>query len=490
MSNLEVGRWILAAVLFLPAAIVIFLNYDNAFRLLPATRARVVPPGSRVSSIPLMGGVLGAAALAVCPAPALSGWWWMAFLIDFPGTFGVGHAGAETRNDAELAAEKEAEARAKEAARLAHEAYEARIPVMERALAGCLLGTAVGDALGLACEGLSPARREKLFPDAARYHLLPFGRGLCSDDTEHTVMLAQSLCNPDEHMEDEPQARILAASFAWRLRFWLLGLPAGIGMATLRAILKLWLFIPPRWSGVHSAGNGPAMRSAILGVVYGDRPARLRAMVHALTRITHTDPKAEQAAWTVAHAAHCAMQDGGRIAPELLLAACREEMDVRAAEWLGLVERVVASVRAGESTQSFAVALGLAKGVTGYSFHTVPVALHACLSHSADFRGAVLAVIECGGDTDTVAAIVGGIMGAGVGREGIPPAWLDKLVEWPRTVAWMQKLASQLARRAAGTNYYFTEPAPAAGAVKLLLRNVFFLAVVLGHGLRRLFPPY
>ncbi|HLV80345.1 MAG TPA: ADP-ribosylglycohydrolase family protein [Chthonomonadaceae bacterium] len=59
-------------------------------------------------------------------------------------------------------------------------------------VAGCLLGTAVGDAIGLSYEGLTPGRQRKLFPHVERYHLL-FGRGMVSDDTEHTCMVAQAL---------------------------------------------------------------------------------------------------------------------------------------------------------------------------------------------------------------------------------------------------------------------------------------------------------
>ena len=97
-----------------------------------------------------------------------------------------------------------------------------------------------------------------------------------------------------------------SANFAWRLRFWLLGLPAGIGFATLRSILKLWLGFPANKSGVFSAGNGPAMRAALIGVCHGNDPARMRALVRAATRITHTDPKAEFGAFAVATAAHLA----------------------------------------------------------------------------------------------------------------------------------------------------------------------------------------
>ena len=52
------------------------------------------------------------------------------------------------------------------------------------AYVGCLMGTAVGDALGLPYEGLSPRRGARMFPDLDRYHLLP-GYGMVSDDTEH-----------------------------------------------------------------------------------------------------------------------------------------------------------------------------------------------------------------------------------------------------------------------------------------------------------------
>lgn len=157
------------------------------------------------------------------------------------------------------------------------------------------------------------------------------------------------------------------------------------------------------------------------------------------------------------------------------------------AELAALIGRVAESVRAGQSTQDFAVSLGLAKGVTGYAFHTVPVALHAWLAHPADFRAAVIAAIRCGGDTDTVAAITGAIAGAGCGRQALPPEWLGHLAEWPRNVTWMDSLARALSESSVDR---IDHGQPATPLVKLLLRNLFFLAVVLVHGFRRLLPPY
>jgi len=161
--------------------------------------------------------------------------------------------------------------------------------------------------------------------------------------------------------------------------------------------------------------------------------------------------------------------------------------DERSGEMLQFVDRAVESVRRGETTVEFAASLGLGKGVSGYAHHSVPVALHAWLSHPRDFRSAVTAVIRCGGDTDTTGAIVGGIVGGAVGKDGIPGEWLSGLAEWPRSVTWMERLARECsAARIAGT----AERPPRLPVVPLLARNVLLIAVVLFHAFRRLLPPY
>src|SRR5689334_13508411 len=165
-------------------------------------------------------------------------------------------------------------------------------------ITGAILGTAVADALGLPREGLSRRRAQRLFGNAPLGHRFLFGRGMVSDDTEHTCLVGQALLRAP----DDPDA--FARSLAWRLRLWLLGLPAGTGWATLRAVGKLWLGFPPSRRGVGSAGNGPAMRAALLGTCLGHDRDRLRAYVRASTRLTHTDPRAERGAFLVALAAH------------------------------------------------------------------------------------------------------------------------------------------------------------------------------------------
>ena len=325
-----------------------------------------------------------------------------------------------------------------------------------------------------------------MFPELAGYHLLPAGKGMCSDDTEHTCMLAQSLLATFGCADDE-LPRHFSANFAWRLRFWLLGLPAGIGLATLRAILKLWLGLPPRWSGVYSAGNAPAMRSALIGVCCGDDPPRMRALVHAATRITHTDPKAEWGALAVALAAHLAASGRESVSPAGYLRALEECLGGESPEFIALIQSVVDSVASGEDAGAITDRLGCGKGVSGYIYHTVPAVLHVWLTHQHDYRAAIVSMIRLGGDTDTTAAIVGAITGAGVGKAGIPQSWLDDLWEWPRTTAWMEALAARLAGRVSGTASGGPLPLNPLG---LLARNLAFMLIVLAHGFRRLLPPY
>src|SRR6185312_13056398 len=175
-------------------------------------------------------------------------------------------------------------------------------------LTGALLGTAVGDALGLPREGLSRRRARRLFGDSPIEHRFLLGRGMVSDDTEHACMTAQALLAAP----DDP-ARF-ARSLAWRLRGWLAAMPAAVGWGTLRAIVKLWLGFSPARSGVVSAGNGAAMRAPVLGASLAFHPDRLDAVARASARITHRDPRAEEGALVVTlAAAHAAARTAEEI---------------------------------------------------------------------------------------------------------------------------------------------------------------------------------
>lgn len=350
---------------------------------------------------------------------------------------------------------------------------------------GVILGTAVGDALGLPRESLSRRRASRLFGEPPLRHAFLFGRGMVSDDTEHTCMTGQALLRAPDDVDG------FARSLAWRLRFWLLGLPAGTGRATLRSVLKLWLGFPPTRSGVWSAGNGPAMRAALLGVCLRHDRERLHAYVRASTRLTHTDPRAERGAFLVALAAHFGAVRGPEgIESENFLREAREALPDADEELRGPLDKMEDHLRRGAPALELADTLGLHRGVSGYVYHTVPLALYCWLRHPGDFRQAVEEVIALGGDADSTGAVVGGIAGATLGAGGIPGKWLDGLLEWPRSVPWMRRLAERLARQfPAGGLPARQGPLPLFWPGQIP-RNLFFLSVVLAHGFRRLLPPY
>jgi ADP-ribosyl-[dinitrogen reductase] hydrolase len=310
----------------------------------------------------------------------------------------------------------------------------------ENKFIGCLLGTAVGDAIGLPVEGLAPERAQRLF-GALTQHRLFLGRGFVSDDTAHALMTAQALVASG----GEPER--FGRELAGRLRLWFLSLPPGVGLATARACLKLLVGVSYKNAGVFSAGNGPAMRAPIIGLFCATDPddTRLRALVHVSTRLTHTDPQAEEGALAIAKAT----TSSPFAEPE------------------------------GESRLS-----GRGRPVSGYIVHTVAAALALTARHPDDLRTAVVETVALGGDTDTVAAIVGGLVGARVGRDGIPADWLAGLIEpW-----WSEQRIAKLARQCAEVAASHTPQRPDRNF--WLATHTLLWPIVLFHGFRRLFPPY
>ncbi len=346
---------------------------------------------------------------------------------------------------------------------------------------GVILGAAVGDALGLPMEGLSAARIQKMHKGPWRHRFI-LNRGMTSDDTDHTVFVAQSLIAHPENAGDF--SRRLARCLKW----WLASLPAGIGFATLRSILKLWVGFGPRRSGVFSAGNGPAMRSAPVGAFFASEPEKMDAYLDACTRITHTDPKALTGAKAVAYMAAWSIRERLGVRPD-----SEAFLDVVKSagpsdnEWLDIVSKMAASLQNEESVSDFAERLGQSRGVSGYAYHSVPVAVYAWHRHFGDYYQTLGAVMVCGGDTDTVGAMAGAMAGAVTGEQGIPVDWIDGILEWPRGVHVLRRIADELAKAASdpSAGSLVSYPWPAA-----FIRNLFFTAIVLLHGFRRLLPPF
>jgi ADP-ribosyl-[dinitrogen reductase] hydrolase len=341
---------------------------------------------------------------------------------------------------------------------------------------GCLLGTAIGDAAGLRREGLSRRRALRLYGESVAPQLIA-GLGFCSDDTELTVMVASALALHQNDLNRFERA------LAGHLRRWILTAPAGVGLATLRASLKLVIGFSPAKSGVFSAGNGPAVRAALLGVC-SDSFEASRELVLRSTRITHTDPKACEGSLLIAEAARFAV--GGEAGSPLgLLNAMIDRIEGE--ELRRSLVAAHAALQAGASPQEFCASQGWNDGVSGYVNQTVPAAFYCWAASPDDFQRCVTNAVLLGGDTDSVAAITGAIAGVRVGVRGIPAEWRAMLAEWPRSTVRMEQLAETLAQNLGDGP---PKAPPAMHWLATLPRNALFAVIVLSLGLRRLLPPY
>jgi ADP-ribosylglycohydrolase len=177
------------------------------------------------------------------------------------------------------------------------------------------------------------------------------------------------------------------------------------------------------FDGQGSMGNGAAMRVAPLGAFHaGDvRTAALEAMRSA--EITHANPEAILGAAAVAVAA--AEAGRARLAgetpePTLLLEAVHDII-VTSQVRTG-VERARRLLGASVAEASYE----LGNGARVLAQDTVPFTLWTAATYLHDYPSAITACIEAGGDVDTTAAIVGGIVASftGIGQRGVPHDWL------------------------------------------------------------------
>lgn len=327
-----------------------------------------------------------------------------------------------------------------------------------------MMGTALGDSIGLPYEALSRQKIAKKKPKFKTQTLL-FDKGMFSDDTEQTVGVAQTL------IESYDDVELFQKGMRKRLQLWLLALPAGVEFATMKAIVKSFFV---RDAGVFSAGNGSAMRSALLGLCFGSDDEKLKSFVRANTTLTHTDPKAYYGSLAVAKAAYLSsVSQQDKFFTEM-------RNLVEDAEFGAILQSVEDSL--SMTTAEFSLKLGFEKGVSGYIYQTLPIVLHAWLRNPHNIKQAIIDVILCGGDTDTTAAIVGSIVGAN--GEALPQEWIDGIIDYPLNIKHIEQNAKAL-----------TEVLKKQKAIKApslfwpasLVRNFVFLVIVLVVSITRQF---
>jgi ADP-ribosylglycohydrolase len=286
---------------------------------------------------------------------------------------------------------------------------------VERMMAS-LDGLSIGDALGEMF-----AYRPGTAPDQLKLNDLPAGPWFHTDDTEMAISIAAVL-KSHGHLHQDALSKRFSRRFEREP-------DRGYGRMTriqLRENLagESWQITSPRaFGGTGSKGNGGAMRVAPLGAYFGDDLNRVVKEATASSVVTHVHP--EGVAGTVATALGAAMAwqlrdvDPTERAKRLFEAVLQltPESEVRRKVLLA------SQIPADMDSESVAQALGRGDLVTAPD--TVPFCLWVAAHHLDNYPGALASVMCVGGDCDTNAAIVGGIVASGVGREGIPPEWLD-----------------------------------------------------------------
>ncbi|MGB1013900.1 MAG: ADP-ribosylglycohydrolase family protein [Nannocystaceae bacterium] len=328
-------------------------------------------------------------------------------------------------------------------------------------VAGVLLGTALGDALGLPAEGLDGPTIARRFRRLDRFALV--GKtGYVSDDTEQSALVAEAIVTAPD---DIPRC---LASFRRALLGWFLRLPFGVGLSTLRACLRI-AFGRSR-SGIYSAGNGAAMRAAIVGAAIED-PQQRRELGARLARVTHTDPRAVDGALYVAElAAACVAADPSVPRISLVRAAQEVTSDPQVREAIEAAISMAQCIREdGEAASEL--------GTTGFVIHTVGLSTFLFLRHGDIPLAAIQATIRVGGDTDSNAAIVGAWTGGLHGVKALPHELLAQIQDGPFGPTHLRGLANALQNGTAPPRWSW---------VQAWLRNLMLFPVVLAHGVRRL----
>ena len=346
-------------------------------------------------------------------------------------------------------------------------------------MSSILFATALADAHGLPVENLGPKRIARLFPKGLPPLVLLGGRGLMSDDTEHAAITARAFALSG----GEPEK--FETELAKGLRRWFWALPPTTGMATAKALVRLSVGITPKNSGVDSAGNGACMRAPVLGLLV-DEVDRLWDLTLRSSRMTHRDPRAIHGAFLLALWVQMSRLKGSPVSIGELLRYASTDLVSTSSPLRSALEEVDRSLSQGESTADFAQKKGWKKGPTGFVMHTVPAAFHVLLGPSETWEEAVRGAVMLGGDTDSIAALVGAMRSVIPGQY-LPSAWLEQWKDWPRSEKWMETV-EESAKKAARTGQPIQAPDVSWWAC--LIRNVVMWVRVLGHGVRRLLPPY
>ncbi|MEM1177971.1 MAG: ADP-ribosylglycohydrolase family protein [Acidobacteriota bacterium] len=284
--------------------------------------------------------------------------------------------------------------------------------------AGCLLGLAVGDALGAGREGGWLERGLWLLIGRTLD-----GRRRFTDDTQMALDMGSSLLEERE-LDVDALATGFAASYVWR---------RGYGPGAARVLKRIragesWRTASRAVYPEGSFGNGAAMRSPVLPLFFHHDPTAMVKAARASAMITHAHPLGVDGAVVIAVATRAALLGGEAttIGEEALAASETPEMRAK-------LDLVASWTRKGEASAAPEVTpreirQRLGRGVAAVD--SCPTAICLALRHlDQPFQTMLDLAIKIGGDVDTIAAMAGAIWGAANGAERLPPIHLESRLD-------------------------------------------------------------
>lgn len=282
---------------------------------------------------------------------------------------------------------------------------------------GSLLGTAVGDALGAGYEfGSAPLGPEG--PQMIGGGLGGFAPGEWTDDTTMAWCILDVAASGADLRSEGALTRIARNFRQWYetrppdIGNQTRGVLGGAGSEPTGAVLTAASYELHAQTG-HTAGNGSLMRTAPVALPHlGDAEAVAEA-ARKVGALTHYDPHAQEACvlWSLA-IRHAVLH------AELDVRAGLSHLDTEAAaHWTERLDEAETSEPSRFRPNGWAVAA--LQAAWSAIVHT-PVPSGEPCGHLAD---ALATAIAIGDDTDTVAAIAGGLLGARWGASAVPAQW-------------------------------------------------------------------
>ncbi len=285
---------------------------------------------------------------------------------------------------------------------------------MEQAL-GMIYGLALGDALGAPVEFWElKGIRERYGPDGIQELPSP---ALFTDDTQMTLAVAEALVATGHQDLGAIMAAISQNFVVWLHSPENNRSPGG---ACLYGARQLEKGVPWWKSGKpNSKGCGAVMRVAPIGYLYQHDLAKLRQVAAASAMATHLHPAAQLGAMAAAFLVKLALD---RVPPEVMLPALELETHGQVREFDQALTRLEEAL--GMSSPDAALAH---IGEGWVAEEAVMVALYCFLLSPDDFLATIRRGANIKGDSDSIASIAGGLSGAYLGFQALPPDWVTRV---------------------------------------------------------------